>query len=333
MSSNDLLKATHPQRSFVIAYTRVSTARQGRSGLGLAAQKQVITDFCAREGFAVGWSYGDVESGANDDRTGLAEAIEQHKASGAPIVVAKLDRLGRKVSSLSKLMEDVDIIVAELGIKVSPLMLHIYSAVAEAERNAISVRTKQALAQKKAQGWTPDIKHLGAARNTSKMRRTYKADLAALRCSHEYLGLLLDHADEREVTAHKLKMPIGEFAARMPWMTKHGTFKKTERIAQLKSKTTRGGEWSRVTFHKATLRTVEICKRSILLLPEDKVRLVEKYLLGLEGTTLSQGFQLAEGRDVLVNELRTAHTQVAIAIKSVKRLQEQREEILERSKK
>ena len=115
-------------------------------------------------------------------------------------------------------------------------------------------------------------------------------------------------------------------------MTKHGTFQKTEKVAQLKSKTTRGGSYSRVTFHKATLRTVEVCKRGILLLPEERARLVEKYLIGLEGLTLSQGFQMAEAHSLLIQELKTAHSQVGIVMKKLKSLQEKRESLLESSK-
>mgnify|MGYP003628659586 CR=1 FL=1 len=315
MSSTDLLRASHSQRSFVIAYTRVSTEKQGKSGLGMSAQKKTITDFCQREGFAVGWSFNDVESGGNDDRAGLAAAIKQQKESGAPIVVAKLDRLGRKVSSLSKLMEDCDIIVAELGIQVSPLMLHIYSAVAEAEKKAIGERTKAALAAKKAEGWVPDTKHLEAARETSKVTRRKKAHKTALRVTSEFFGLLMDHAEERQATAKKLKMDKHEFAVRMPWFTKHGTFQKGSRINALKSKTSRGGAYSRLTLHKAHQRSVEAVEE--LQPGHNANQLVSDYLFGREGDTLSWTFQSAEAKGHLISDLKLADHQLKIAWRSL----------------
>lgn len=313
MSATDLLRASHPQRSFCVAYTRVSTEKQGKSGLGLAAQKKTISDFCRREGFAVGWSFNDVESGGNDDRAGLAAAIKQSQESGCPIVVAKLDRLGRKVSTLSKLMEEADILVADLGIQVSPLLLHIHAAVAEAEKKAISERTKAALAAKKAEGWVPDTKHLEAARETSKETRKRKAHRAALRVTREYFGLLIAHAEEREALSKKLKMSQDEYGARIPWFTKHGTFQKSTQIEKLTSKTSRGGAYTRVTLHKAHQRAAEAVNE---LLPGDsRNELVSNYLFGRANETLSGTFQKTERAGELLNELKLADTQLAIAFK------------------
>jgi len=141
-----------------IAYTRVSTGRQGRSGLGLEAQLAAIERFAAQEGFALAAHYSEVETGKGHDarerRPKLDAALKAaKKLKRAPVIVAKLDRLGRDVAFISALMSDrVPFIVAELGPDVDPFMLHIYAALAEKERSLIAARTKEALAAAKKRG-------------------------------------------------------------------------------------------------------------------------------------------------------------------------------------
>ena len=130
----------------VIAYYRVSTARQGRSGLGLEAQKAAVESFCAREGFSIAHTFTDIESGTKDNRTGLVAALATSKNFGQSIVVAKLDRLGRSVHFISGLMaHNVDFIVAELGRNIPSFCLHLFAAVAEVEAKMISERTSAAM--------------------------------------------------------------------------------------------------------------------------------------------------------------------------------------------
>ena len=143
-------------RSF-ISYCRVSTGRQGKSGLGLDAQRAAIARFAAAEGYAVAAEFIEVESGkghdALDRRPQLAAALARARKRHCPVVVAKLDRLSRDVAFISGLMaERVSFVVAELGSDVDPFMLHIYAALAEKERALISRRTKDALAAAKARG-------------------------------------------------------------------------------------------------------------------------------------------------------------------------------------
>ena len=143
-------------RSF-ISYCRVSTGRQGKSGLGLDAQHAAIARFAAAEGYAVAAEFIEVESGkghdALDRRPQLAAALARARKRHCPVVVAKLDRLSRDVAFISGLMaERVSFVVAELGSDVDPFMLHIYAALAEKERALISRRTKDALAAAKARG-------------------------------------------------------------------------------------------------------------------------------------------------------------------------------------
>jgi DNA invertase Pin-like site-specific DNA recombinase len=143
--------------SNVIAYIRVSTDSQSRSGLGLDAQRQAITDFCAAEGVKVRETFVEVETGkgadALDRRPQLNAAIAQARLYRAAVVVARLDRLSRDVAFISGLMaQKVPFIVTALGSDVDPFMLHIYAAVAEKERAMISERTRAALQAAKARG-------------------------------------------------------------------------------------------------------------------------------------------------------------------------------------
>jgi DNA invertase Pin-like site-specific DNA recombinase len=143
-----------------IGYVRVSTGRQGRSGLGLAAQQAAIAQFAKVEGLDLIQTFTEVETGkgadALDRRPQLAAALKvakKHSTPPIPIIVAKLDRLSRDVHFISGLMaHKTPFIVTELGRNVDPFMLHIHAAVAEQERRRISERTKDALAQRKAQG-------------------------------------------------------------------------------------------------------------------------------------------------------------------------------------
>jgi len=136
-----------------IGYIRVSTARQGRSGLGLEAQLATISRFAEAEAFNVVETFTETESGANDDRPQLNAAIERARKAKAPIICAKLDRLSRDVHYISGLMKHrVPFIVAELGADTDPFLLHIYAALAEKERALIARRTKDALAAAKARG-------------------------------------------------------------------------------------------------------------------------------------------------------------------------------------
>ena len=141
----------------VIAYIRVSTQKQGRSGLGIEAQREAIARFVEAEGHVIAGEHVEVETGkgadAIDRRPELAAALAQARKLRCPVIVAKLDRLSRDVAFISGLMaQKVPFIVAELGADADPFMLHLYAALAEKERSLISQRTTAALAAKKAAG-------------------------------------------------------------------------------------------------------------------------------------------------------------------------------------
>ena len=141
----------------VISYIRVSTKSQGRSGLGLEAQRKAIAQFADGEGQEIVEQFVEVETGkgadALDKRPQLAAALRRAKKLRAPIIVAKLDRLSRDVHFISGLMSQrVPFVVTALGKNVDPFMLHIFAALAEKERTLISERTKAALAAARERG-------------------------------------------------------------------------------------------------------------------------------------------------------------------------------------
>jgi DNA invertase Pin-like site-specific DNA recombinase len=139
--------------TFAIAYHRVSTDKQGVSGLGLDAQKEAITTFCTANGLTIINSFQDIDSGRIDDRAGLLEAIALSRSSGAIIVVAKLDRLSRDVHFVSGLLKTgVQFCDTETGIQQNPFMTLVRSCFAQEEARLIGLRTKAALAQAKAKG-------------------------------------------------------------------------------------------------------------------------------------------------------------------------------------
>jgi DNA invertase Pin-like site-specific DNA recombinase len=139
-----------------IVYLRVSTERQGRSGLGLEAQRDTIARFAAAEGLDLIEEFVEVETGkgadALDRRPKLAAALALARKEKCSVIVAKLDRLSRDVHFISGLMANgISFIVAELP-GADSFTLHLYAALAEKERKMISERTKAALAVKKVQG-------------------------------------------------------------------------------------------------------------------------------------------------------------------------------------
>jgi DNA invertase Pin-like site-specific DNA recombinase len=143
--------ATGEGRTFV-AYLRVSTDKQGRSGLGLEAQQAAISAFLRPGDRLLAPPFVEVESGRNTARPQLAAAIARCRQTGATLLVAKLDRLGRNLHFISGLMESgVPFLAADAPDK-DRFMLHIRAAFAEEEARKISERTKAALAAAKARG-------------------------------------------------------------------------------------------------------------------------------------------------------------------------------------
>src|SRR5579859_1791368 len=128
-----------------VAYYRVSTEKQGASGLGLEAQREAVMRHLNGGQWELIGTFTEVESGKRNDRPELAAALELCQATGATLVIAKLDRLARNVAFVSNLMETgVEFVAADFP-QANRLTVHILAAVAEHEREMISQRTKMAL--------------------------------------------------------------------------------------------------------------------------------------------------------------------------------------------
>ena len=190
-----------------VAYYRVSTERQGRSGLGLDVQKAAVHAFLSSRPHELIVEQVEVESGRNDDRPRLNEAFALCRSHRATLIIAKLDRLARSVAFVSHIMESgVDFIAADFP-EANRLTIHILSAVAEHEARMISERTKAALQAAKARGVTlggdrgnlPAVAAQGAL--ASSLMRTRRADERARDLAPLVASLRLDGCTYREVAA------------------------------------------------------------------------------------------------------------------------------------
>ena len=135
-----------------IPYYRVSTARQGLSGLGLAAQRKAVRDYAQANSLCLLKEYTEVESGGRNRRPVLQQAIEACITNDALLLIAKLDRLGRNVLFISALMESRVEFVAVDNPSANKFIVHVMAAFAEHERDLISSRTKAALRAAKSRG-------------------------------------------------------------------------------------------------------------------------------------------------------------------------------------
>ncbi|SFD42655.1 recombinase family protein [Roseivivax sediminis] len=165
----------------LVAYERVSTARQGRSGLGLEAQRAEIDRFARERGADILARFTEVESGGKSDRPELARALDLARLTGATLIIAKLDRLSRNAAFLLTLRDSgVRFLACDMP-EANDLTVGIMALVAEQEREAISRRTREALAAAKARG----VK-LGNPNGAAALRRAGKGgeDLRELvRCN------------------------------------------------------------------------------------------------------------------------------------------------------
>jgi len=201
----------------LIAYLRVSTARQAESGLGLDAQQTALREHALRCGSVIIASYVETESGTRSDRPELMKALAHARRARATLVVAKLDRLSRNLAFLSALMDSGVEFVCCDNPHANRLTLHLLASVAEHEAHLISERTKAALAAAKARGvklgsarpghWNAERSQrrlnglVGARRKAAIVRqslaRAYYVDLAPLMIEMRAGGLSLRAIAER----------------------------------------------------------------------------------------------------------------------------------------
>jgi len=219
-----------------VAYYRVSTSKQGASGLGIEAQRAAVRRFAEAEGFDIIAEHIETESGkgadALDRRPVLAAALAEARKAKVPVLVAKLDRLSRDVHFISGLMaQRVPFIVAELGLDADPFMLHLFAALSEKERALISARTKDALAAAKARGVKLGSPAIEKARASS--IATNQANAAA----HAARVLPVIEAIKK-TGATSLRAIAAELTAR-------------------KVETVRGGAWSAMQVSNILKRTTE----------------------------------------------------------------------------
>jgi DNA invertase Pin-like site-specific DNA recombinase len=202
-----------------VSYIRVSTTKQGQSGLGLEAQQAAIDTFCVQNGYEIAGRYSEVETGKGSDaldrRPQLAAALAHARKAKAPVIVAKLDRLGRDVHFIAGLMANrVPFVVTELGADTDPFMLHIYAALAEKERALISARTKAALKAAKARGvklGSPVAREALVAARAVRWKDTSGNRAAALLAIREIQagGVVSANGIARELTARRVPTPTG----------------------------------------------------------------------------------------------------------------------------
>jgi DNA invertase Pin-like site-specific DNA recombinase len=201
-----MVRETVPSQKFV-AYERVSTARQGRSGLGLEAQRKAIDDFASSRGADVLARFTEVESGRRNERPELAKALTLAKLTGATLVIAKLDWISRNAAFLLTLRDSGARFLACDMPEANDLTVGIMALVAQQEREAISRRTKEALAAAKARG----VK-LGNPNGAAALRRAGKGGVAlraAARANADAFAqalapVLVDLQTDRDMTLREI---------------------------------------------------------------------------------------------------------------------------------
>lgn len=219
----------------IVAYHRVSTARQGTSGLGLEAQAKATRDFATTRGGEVIDTFTEIESGKQNTRPELQKALHLSKVTGATLVIAKLDRLSRNAAFLLDLQESgVKFVAADMP-EANNLTIGIMALVAQQEREAISKRTREALAAAKARGTK-----LGNPNGAAALRRAAKGNAAGLQA-------IKDNAD-----AHADRLAPVVAALRSDGLTSFGDM--ANALNDRGMLTPRGGRWHRSSVRNLLMR-------------------------------------------------------------------------------
>ena len=179
------------------AYYRVSTAKQGKSGLGLDAQRAACSVYNPIAEFV------EIESGKNDDRAQLQAALAYCRAMGARLVVAKLDRLSRDVEFIARTMkQDVPIRCADMP-DADEFQLHLFAALAHKERRMISERTKAAIAVKRERGEEWGTNRAKTDRSNTHAASVFPHIQSAIQCGRKSLASVAAYLNERAVRTSK----------------------------------------------------------------------------------------------------------------------------------
>ncbi len=193
-----------------IAYYRVSTTKQGLSGLGLESQEQAVSDYATRTGGEIVSSFTDVESGSKDNRPQLQKALRECRLSGATLLIAKLDRLSRNRNFLLLLADSTtDFICADMP-EANSLTIGLMACMADYERQLISERTKSALAMAKKRGVILGNPNLAEVRNTDTTNAT-KARSEKAQARNKELMQVINELIESTVT----KLSLREIAKKL----------------------------------------------------------------------------------------------------------------------
>ncbi len=202
---------------YAVALYRVSTAEQGHSGLGMEAQQASVRAFVAAQGWTLIEEFSDIASGKDDRRPGFQAALARCRQLGATLVAARLDRITRRAHTLSQLLEDGYSVRAADMPGADDLMMRIYAAMAQKERELISERTRAALAAAKARGAVlggdrgyrppaaPSAAAAAAAARTRRIARRIAFGLRSSGCSGDGTTTLVGLA--RELTALGIPTP------------------------------------------------------------------------------------------------------------------------------
>ncbi|WP_433947481.1 recombinase family protein [Brevundimonas diminuta] len=230
-----------------VAYYRVSTAAQGRSGLGLDAQKSAVDDLARQRGLALLGEFTEVESGKRNTRPQLTAALNQAKLTGAVLVIAKLDRLSRNAAFLLALRDSgVRFIAADIP-DANDLTIGVLAVIAQAEREAISRRTREALAivkQRLAEGEPYTSPRSGRPISRLGNPNGTRAIQWAMKTNDNAVAVVKAAATQR---AHDLKDTIDRWKAE--GVTSPSAI--ARHLNNAKILTARGGQW-----HPSTVRNI-----------------------------------------------------------------------------
>ena len=187
----------------IVTYYRVSTTRQGKSGLGLEAQEQATNDYITRVGGGIVESYTDVESGKKNNRPELEKALRKCRLTGAILVIAKLDRLSRNARFLLELQDSsIKFVCCDMP-EANDLTVGFMACLAQYESKMISERTKAALQAAKARGVKLGNKKLHLVRNNDTTAAT-AALISKAKARNTELQQVIDEI--RADTDHKLSL-------------------------------------------------------------------------------------------------------------------------------